>query len=542
MTPSESGRTANVKLFLWVVALIALAVLYAIGYAAPGFDVYHDDGIYLVTAKALAQGSGYKIISLPVIIEQTKYPPVFPIALAAVWKIYPKFPKNIYALKIVPFGFAVGWLWLFFVYVRERLDSPEPAVWLVLFSAASPWVLFSSVAFLSETMFAFFLTAALLCIDRMIRLDRVTLAKTTLAAAIAAAAILTRTAGLPLILAGAGVFLARKKIGAALVYAIATGVFISPWWIWSAHHKLAPGSLEAYYSGTNYAEWNLIANFSWGDKLRVIATNAANGIISPGGLMGFPFTAFGFLLCLVLAGLVLYGFVVDLRKGITALNLFALLYEAMLLLWPWPSIRFLAPVLPFLLYFAYIGVADLCARVRAIQFPANVAAWAFAVLLIPFASHALLVETQATRRNGSARFPLEEQKNWPATLSAMHWVSQNTPQYAIILGDDPTIFLLTGRRAIGLFAFDPFAFSYAPSHESSLGTQAQFIAGILQMKVDYAMYPSDATSMQSRLAREQVERAAADHPAAFTAVNDASVQNYAIYAINRAALAKDAAK
>ena len=56
---------------------VALMAFYAIGFAAPGFDVYNDDGIYLVTAKALAEGSGYRIISLPEPIAQTKYPPAF---------------------------------------------------------------------------------------------------------------------------------------------------------------------------------------------------------------------------------------------------------------------------------------------------------------------------------------------------------------------------------------------------------------------------------------------------------------------------------
>jgi len=61
------------KALFLIAACVALFAAYAIGFAAPGFDVYHDDGIYLVTAKALADGSGYKIISLPEPIAQTRY-------------------------------------------------------------------------------------------------------------------------------------------------------------------------------------------------------------------------------------------------------------------------------------------------------------------------------------------------------------------------------------------------------------------------------------------------------------------------------------
>src|SRR5579864_8867895 len=45
---------------------------------APAVGMFHDDGIYAVTAKALATGHGYRIISLPGEIAQTKYPILLP--------------------------------------------------------------------------------------------------------------------------------------------------------------------------------------------------------------------------------------------------------------------------------------------------------------------------------------------------------------------------------------------------------------------------------------------------------------------------------
>ncbi len=531
------------KVLLLIVVCAALLVPYAIGYMAPGFDVYHDDGMYLVTAKAVAEGAGYRIISLPDPIPQTRYPPMFPLALAAVWKIFPNFSQNIYALKLVPFGCAIGWLWLFFVYIRGKLGVLGPAAWLLFLSAASPWVLFSSVAFMSESMFAFFLTAVLLLIDRMLQLDRIIWWKVTLASAIAAAAILTRTAGLPLLVAGSGAFIWRRKFKESAVFLMVVIALVSPWWIWSSRHGGAiENSVNAYYGGSISANLGLLSSFSWSQRLSVLGTNIAGALISPGGLMGFIPTTFGFLLCLALAALVIYGFVLDVRDGITALNLFIFFYEGMLLLWPWPSIRFLGPVLPFLLYYAYLGLVDIAARIPRVRFPSKVAAWSCTVLVIPFASHALVMETKSALRNGTERFPLEEQKNWPATLSAMQWVSRNTPPDAILLGDDATIFLLTGRRAIGLFYFDPFEFSYARDHRDSLGSESQFISGILAAKVDYAIYASDSRGMQLRLAREQIERAAADHPAAFAEVNDPAVRSYVIFRIDRGKLEAETKK
>ena len=36
--------------------------------------VYHDDGVYISTAKALTQANGYRLINLPDSPPETKYP------------------------------------------------------------------------------------------------------------------------------------------------------------------------------------------------------------------------------------------------------------------------------------------------------------------------------------------------------------------------------------------------------------------------------------------------------------------------------------
>src|SRR5262249_27500745 len=43
---------------------------------------YHDDAIYVTTAKALAEGEGYRQTFLPGAPPQTKYPPLYPALLA----------------------------------------------------------------------------------------------------------------------------------------------------------------------------------------------------------------------------------------------------------------------------------------------------------------------------------------------------------------------------------------------------------------------------------------------------------------------------
>src|ERR1700676_3260954 len=89
-----SGRRFRVGAAAFVAMLLPAVVLAAFHWDLPSLGAYHDDGVYLVTAKAIAQGKGYRIESLPDERWQTKYPPVFPLALAMVWRLLPHFPEN----------------------------------------------------------------------------------------------------------------------------------------------------------------------------------------------------------------------------------------------------------------------------------------------------------------------------------------------------------------------------------------------------------------------------------------------------------------
>jgi hypothetical protein len=78
----------------------ALAAVLALAITAGGavrmvpgvVGVFHDDAIYTLTAKALAEGEGYRLINLPDAPPQTKYPILYPAILATVWRAAPLSP------------------------------------------------------------------------------------------------------------------------------------------------------------------------------------------------------------------------------------------------------------------------------------------------------------------------------------------------------------------------------------------------------------------------------------------------------------------
>jgi hypothetical protein len=77
----------------------ALAVVLAIGPQPVG--VFQDDGAYVILARSLAQGEGFRFSNIPGEPVATHYPPLYPVLLAALWKLSPAFPANVTLFKFV---------------------------------------------------------------------------------------------------------------------------------------------------------------------------------------------------------------------------------------------------------------------------------------------------------------------------------------------------------------------------------------------------------------------------------------------------------
>ena len=132
----------------------------------PRFGDLHDDSLYYISAKSLADGGGYRIESLPGEPSQTKYPPLYPLLLSVAWHISPQFPNNL------PIAAWISWLalpaiMLQLLWIFPRLGITGWRAWMLMtLIAVNPYMLVFSSTLVSELAFTALMLAAMLLTER----------------------------------------------------------------------------------------------------------------------------------------------------------------------------------------------------------------------------------------------------------------------------------------------------------------------------------------------------------------------------------------
>jgi len=255
------------------VALFALAIAPSAYFAWHWRDMahlgaYHDDALYLVGAKSLAEGSGYRIESLPGQPFQTKYPPVFAALIAPLWKYGPAFPKNLPLLTL--FAWLMTPAYLFFARATFRnFGLGHWETWLLTFAAAlHPIVLLLGMSLMPDLLFLALFLASLELAERALTPTR----PGWLAAAagvLGGVAYLTRTSALPIALTAPLCFLLAKRYVRAALFLSGMLPAVVGWQVWTSRRLLRTSdpSLMYYtsYVGMERAtvHWDNLATVLW---------------------------------------------------------------------------------------------------------------------------------------------------------------------------------------------------------------------------------------------------------------------------------------
>jgi hypothetical protein len=386
----------------------------------PQLGIYHDDAVYLVTAKSLAEGNGYRIESLPEQPAQTKYPPLWPAVLATVWSAAPPYPGNL------PWMALAAWIWipacacLLFHLARGEGFGERESAGIAAFLAIQPAVAMAGTLLLSDLMSFALALASILLASRGRMLE---------GGVVAGLAYLARSAWLPLLPAALLAWRGGWRFGLVM------GPFVVGWQWWMAANGSAPDPLTSFY--TSYLGY-------WRDDVERIGLAA----MAWGNLAALV-EALGGKLATAAA---VAGTVRLWRRGrMRPYAVFAALYSVELLLWNYPpNQRFAIPLIPMVAAGLWTEVANLAGLVRgAWRNGDRGSAAAVATALAAFAG--MMVVTPAADFVALHRAYGEHARIAAENRPVREWLVRNTDASARVLSySDPVVYLETGRRGYSL--------------------------------------------------------------------------------------------
>ena len=339
---------------LGVAALAFLAYYYWLGITSFPAHV-HDDVIYLTVAKSLATGIGYRDLYLPGVPPHVSYPPIYPLSLVPVWWLWPTFPENLIAFKVLNIAWSLSAIGLMGLLAVRAYGMPLWQAALAMATFAFGGVVVAAIDMtMSEALFAMLLVAGMLGIERLADApDRPRPYLPALIAGLAVVPMMTRMIGLCLPVAAVLWLFARGQRRLALQAGAVMAALYAPWALYVRFAR-------AQAAGFDYVGWtvahtggldpSLLAGFVVAHVPEVL-TRTIPFAVAPGVGGVSP------VLNLAISAVVLLGFVRLARPRIRLLHLVMAGYFAIILPFPWDTGRYVAAIAPLLIIAFVRGAA-----------------------------------------------------------------------------------------------------------------------------------------------------------------------------------------
>ena len=456
--PNMGGLRQGARVWI-AMAILALVLLpsAAIAWqwrAMPHLGAWHDDAVYVVSAKSLATGAGYRLLNLPGEPAQTKYPPLYPLLLSLVWRIAPAFPANLPLAMLLQWSMLPALAALLWIWFRRVGFGIAAAVALTTLVVLCPMTTMFATTPLTEIPFLIAILASLLLIGE----GAITVERAVLAGLCAAAAVLIRTNGIvlaaaiPLALWRTDHSTRLRRIAGFLAPVIAA---FAAWEIWCALVRVpASSDLLSYY--TDYAGFYR-HTFSLADLPRRLWLNLDGLLTSIGRLVAWS-TSEGVAyrqLCWFLSILAIGGWIELWRRGQRGAAWFAAFFGGVLIVWNFPpDQRFAYPLLPF----AAAGIGVMGGKVVsrlpvewALGRVSNRIAASVMACCITAALLAIVCLDLHAYRDTLPSWIAEQRERSNQMRPVYVWIARETPPASTVAAyDDPLLYLYTGRHAVSV--------------------------------------------------------------------------------------------
>lgn len=410
------------------------------------FDLGGDSAQYITVAESVAQGNGYRMINSPSEPVCFLYPPVFPVLLSAVVFF---FGRNIYLMYWLVA--VLGFFGLVIVYKLLKKTSASWTAFLTVCFLSFNWgyLSYCTKYIRSEMPYLFLSAFTLLIFGKYKDKESFINAEAGLCTAGVILSYFTRYIGITLFASFLVTLLISRNRTKFKKSLLMGSTFLLFFLLWTTIKYLYGSQVinqfkllfitDLYDStkGTLFQNpLNFINRFVEGVNF-YSDTVACLFSCYPYQKWNLFRNVFPFIFILV----ILLGFGSKFREDKkNELNYYLMFYFLLIIFWPArETIRFLIPVLPFMVFYFFIGLQNLLKRL-----PAKVYLYCFSVVIIIlfwFNALSLPLLFAQTFRNQPQIF-----KNF---IRIHQWIEQNIADKGIILSRKPTVsYFYTGHQAI----------------------------------------------------------------------------------------------
>ena len=407
-------------------------------------DLGGDNAGYYILAQALHGGDGYTDIHLPGAPAAKHFPPGYPVLMAVCMAVSDSF----YFLKVLNGVLFLASL-LMLQRLFERMTQNQTLAWVALaLTLLNAHLLRSSTILMSEIPFLFFSVATLSCLVKWRSGDKPFWQSPWFWAMLILSSISyhIRTAGLALI-AGIGLYLLfEKKWAEAIGYGVGFMALALPWFMRGKALGGNPYLAQLIQVNPYRPEEGVLTLGGWVTRIqsngwRYLTQEIPNGLFPKLEVVYSQEEPTGFFL---------YGVMLVILIGIGTWKMprlrmlwagYLLASAAIFLLWPevWFGVRFMQPLIPFLLLAATVGAWEL---LKAAQTRVHGPTW----LTSPYLwALMLLVQLPAVKaQHEKSKESIGTQ--YSNYFNVGRYVSQNLPAEAIIATYKPGLFYLYAQR------------------------------------------------------------------------------------------------
>ena len=407
-------------------------------------DLGGDNAGYYILGQSIHSGQGYTDIHLPGAPSASHFPPGYPVLLAVFMTVSDSFDFLKWMNGLLFLG-ALFMLQRLF----QRMTQNHILSWVVLgLTLLNAHLLRSSTILMSEIPFLFFSVATLSCLVKWRSSEKPFWQSPWFWAMLVLSSMSyhIRTAGLALI-AGIGLYLLfEKKWSAAVSYGLGFIVLALPWFL---RGKALGGNpyLEQLIQVNPYRpEEGILSLGGWVDRIktngwRYLSQEIPNGLFPKLDVVYSQEEPTGFFLYgSLFVALIIYGsFKMPKLRMMWAGYLTA--SAAIFLLWPevWFGVRFMQPLIPFLLLSAAVGAME---ALKWAQIRLNGPKWIASPYVL--AGMALIQLSAVSTLRATSQDPVGSQ--YMNYFNLGRYVSNNLPSDAIIATYKPAMFYLYAQR------------------------------------------------------------------------------------------------